>query len=290
MRIFGRRNSEAELDAELRAYLDLLTDENLRAGMMPEAARRAALLKLEGMAQVKEQCREVRPFHWLTGFWRDVRCAFRTMRKHPGFTAVALLSLALGSGANAAIFSLFYNALIRPLPYRNDAQLLFIGRNMDGGLPFVASPEFAAWRANIHGLEGVAARGGDDYNMTGTGAPERVHTAIVTTNFLSVLGVSPAIGRDFTAAEGRPGAPGVALLTDAMWRRLFGGSPSAVGKIIALNDRAYTVAGVLPRQFRFPGDDDVELIVPFQDEDFAWTNRGHIILQVFGRLRPGGTL
>ena len=171
MKIFGRRNSEADLDAELRAYLDLLTDENLRAGMPPEAARRAAMLKLEGMAQVKEQCREVRPFHWLTGFWQDVRCAFRTMRKHPGFTAVALLSLALGIGANAAIFSLFYNALIRPLPYRDPAQLLFIGRNMDGGLPFVVSQEFAVWRANIHSLEGIAAWSGDDSNMTGAGAP-----------------------------------------------------------------------------------------------------------------------
>ena len=290
MRIFSRRNCEADLDAELRAYLDLLTDENLHAGMPPEAARRAAVLKLDGMAQVKEQCREVRPFHWLTGFWQDVRCAFRSMRKHPGFTAVALLSLALGIGANAAIFSLFYNALIRPLPYRNDAQLLFIGRDMDGGRPFIASPEFGNWHDNIHELEGVAARGSDDYNMTGTGTPERVHAAVVTTNFLTVLGVSPAMGRDFIAAEGHPGAPGVALLTDSMWRRNFGGSPAAVGKIVSLNDRAYTVTGVLPREFRFPGDDDVELIVPFQDTGFAWTDRGHIILQVFGRLRPGVTL
>ena len=289
MRIFSRRNSEADLDAELCAYLDLLTDENLRAGMAPEAARRAALLKLDGMAQVKEECRDVHPFHWLTGFRQDVRCAFRAMRKHPGFTAVALLSLALGIGANAAIFSLFYNALIRPLPYRSDAQLLFIGRNMDGGLPFVASPEFAGWRANIHGLEGVAARSGDDYNMTGTGAPERVHTAIVTGNFLSVLGVSPAIGRDFTAAEGRPGAPGVALLTDAMWRRRFGASPSAVGRVVSLNDRAFTVTGILPRQFRFPGDDEVELIVPFQGPGSAWTDQRLMILEVFGRLRPGVT-
>jgi hypothetical protein len=284
--MFSRRYSEAELDAELRAYLDLLTDENLRAGMSPAAARRTALLKLEGMAQVKEQCREVRPFHWLTGFWQDVRCAFRAMRKHPGFTAVALLSLALGIGANAAIFSLFYNALIRPLPYRDDARLLFIGRDMDGGRPFIASPEFGSWRAHTHELEGVAARAGDDYNMTGAGAPERVHAAVVTSNFLSVLGVVPAIGRDFTMAEGRPGAPGVALLTDSMWRRNFGGSPAAVSKIVSLNDRAYTVTGVLPREFRFPGDDDVELIVPFQDTGFAWTDRGVIRLQVFGRVRP----
>jgi putative ABC transport system permease protein len=290
MKIFRRKNFEAELDAELRAYLDLLTDENLHAGMTPKAARRAALLKIEGMAQLKEQCRGMRPFHWLTGFWQDVRCAFRNMRKHPGFTAVAVLSLALGIGANAAIFSLFYNALIRPLPYRNDAQLIFIGRDMEGGQRFVASPEFAGWRAKVHALADVAGRGGDDYNMSGTGAPERVHAAVVTTNFLSVLGVSPAIGRDFTPAEGRQGAPGTALLTYGMWRRLFDSSPAAVGRVLLLNDRPYTIAGVLPRQFRFPGDDGVDLIVPFQETGFAWTDQRLMILQVFGRIRPGVTL
>jgi predicted permease len=289
MRIFGRKNSEAELDAELRAYLDLSIDENLRAGMTPEAARRAALLKIEGMAQVKEQCRDVRPFHWLAGLGQDVRCAFRNLGRHRGFTTVALLSLALGIGANAAIFSLFYSALIRPLPYRNDAQLTFIGRSMDGGLPFVASPEFGNWRANIHGLQGVAATYGDDYNMSGTGAPERVHAAVVTANFLSLLGVNPAMGRDFTAAESQPGAPGVVLLTDGMWRRSFGASPSAVGHVVSLNDRAYMVTGILPSQFRFPGDDEVELIVPFQEGGFAWTDRRLSILQVFGRVRPGVT-
>jgi predicted permease len=126
--------------------------------------------------------------------------------------------------------------------------------------------------------------------MTGTGAPERVHAAVVTTNFLNVLGVSPAIGRDFAAAEGRPGAPGAALLTDAMWRRLFGGSPSAVGKAVSLNNRAHTVTGILPRQFRVPGDDEVDLVVPFQGAGFSWTDRQFMILQVFGRVRPGVTL
>src|SRR5580692_2853665 len=140
MKIFGRRNSEADLDAELRAYLDLLTDENLRAGMTPTAARRNAQLQLDGMAQVKEQCREVRPFHWLTGFSQDVRCAFRNLARHRGFTAVAVLSLALGIGANAAIFSVFYSVLLQPLPYKDANGLYLIGRTFNGST-FAAGPE-----------------------------------------------------------------------------------------------------------------------------------------------------
>src|ERR1700689_2898801 len=210
MRIFIRRNSEAELDAELRAYLDLLTDENLRAGMMPEAARRAALLKLEGMAQVKEQCREVRPFHWLTGFWQDVRCAFRSMRKHRGFTAVALLSLALGFGANAALFSVFFSVLLQPLPYRNAGELYTIGRTANGST-FVTGPELEAWRAGNHVFEGLAGWNDGSFNLTGFGTPERIQGAWVTPDLLSVLGVVPALGRDFGAADGLAGAPGAVL-------------------------------------------------------------------------------
>jgi hypothetical protein len=210
MKIFSRRNSEAELDAELRAYLELLTDENVRAGMSPEAARRAALLKLDGLAQVKEQCREVRPFHWLTGFWQDVRYALRNLSRHRGFTAVGALSLALGIGANAAIFSVFYSVLLQPLPYRNAAGLYQMGRTHNGST-FVAGPELEAWRAGNHVFESIAGWNDDSFNLTGFGTPERIQGALVTPELLSVLGVSPALGRDFSAADGRLGAPGAML-------------------------------------------------------------------------------
>src|SRR5580692_4047612 len=173
MRPFSRRNSEAELDAELHAYLDQLTDRNLRSGMSPEAARRDALLQLEGMAQVKEQCREARPFHWLTGFWQDVRCAFRNLSRHRGFTAVAALSLALGIGANAAIFSVFYSVLLQPLPYKDASGLYLIGRNFNGST-FAAGPEFEAWRAANHVFKGLAGWNDDSFNLTGAGVPERM--------------------------------------------------------------------------------------------------------------------
>jgi putative ABC transport system permease protein len=287
--LFRRKQAENETDAELRAYLDLLIAENIRAGMPPQAARREALLHLGGIEQVKEQCRDVRPLHWLGGLWQDVHYAFRTLRKSPGFTAVALASLALGIGANSAIFGVFYDVLMRPLPYAKDAQLLCVGRDMDGTSLFVASPEFSAWRANIRDLEGIAAWDSDDYNMTGAGVPELVHAGLVSASFLAVLGVRPAIGRDFTAADARPGAPGVALLTDAAWKRYFGGSLGVIGRPISLNDRAYAVSGILPRSFRFPGNDDVELLVPFGGSGFAWTDRGFMMTQVIARARPGVT-
>src|SRR5215472_4406269 len=133
-----RHRSEAELDAEVRAYLELVVHENIQVGMSPEAARHAALLQIEGMTQLKERCREARPFHWFTGLAQDLRCAVRNLARHPGFTAAAALSLALGIGANAAIFSVFYRALLQPLPYRNAGELATVARNVNGN-SFVAS-------------------------------------------------------------------------------------------------------------------------------------------------------
>ncbi len=151
-------------------------------------------------------------------------------------------------------------------------------------------PEFASWRANIHGLEGVAARGSDDYSMTGTGAPERVHAAVVTTNFFSVLGVVPL--SDGISSRQKAGQVRRELCCSPMYveTQLSAASPSAVGSVVSLNDRAYTVTGILPRQFRFPGDDEVDLVVPFQEAGFAWSDQRLMILQVFGRVRPGVTL
>ena len=286
---FYPNRMEKELADEIRDHLERRTAALAGAGVEPREARRYESPRFGNTTRLREEGRDIRWWGWLTGFWQDARCAFRNLSRHRGFTTVALLSLGLGIGANAAIFSLFYDALIKPLPYRNDAQLIFIGRNMDGGLPFVASPEFANWGANIHGVLGVAGRGSDDYSMTGTGAPERVHAAVITTNYLSILGVNPAMGRDFTADEGRPGAPGVVLLTDALWRRRFGGSPSVIGGVVSLNDKAYTITGILPPQFSVPGDGEAELMVPFQDAGFAWTDRRLMILQVFGRVRAGVT-
>jgi len=287
MKFFTPKNSESELDAELRAYLDLLTDENLRAGMTPEAARRAALLKLGGMAQVKEQCREVRRFHWFTGFRQDVRCAFRNLTRHRGFTAVAALSLALGIGANAAIFSVFYSVLLQPLPYRNAGGLYQMGRTHNGST-FVAGPELEAWRAGNHVFEGIGGWNDGSFNLTGIGTPERIQGALVTPDLLSVLGVSPALGRDFSAADGRLGAPGAVLLTHEFWTRHFASDPTVVGRAVFLNGKPYAITGVLASRFHFPSDLAPDALVcqrSAAQPDWAAPSIG--MMTVIGRPRPG---
>jgi putative ABC transport system permease protein len=283
MKIFSRRNSEGELDAELRAYLELLTDENLRAGMTPEAARHAALLKLDGMTQVKEQCREVRPFHWFTGLWQDIRCAFRNVRKHPTFTSVAVLSLALGIGANAAIFSVFYSVLLQPLPYRNGDNLYVLGRNVNGST-FVTDPELDAWRATNHVFEGLAGWTTESFNLTGFGTPERIQGAVVTPDFLSVLGVSPALGRDFAAADGHAGAPGAMLLSYEFWKRHFGTDATVVGRSVFLNGQPYAIAGILTPHFRFPADAAPDALIC---QRYELQLDRVAMMTAIGRPRPG---
>ncbi len=287
MRIFRRRDSEADLDAELRAYLDLLTNENLRAGMTPEAARRTALLKLDGLTQVKEQCRDVRPFNWLTGFSQDVRCAFRNLARHRGFTAVAVLSLALGIGANAAIFSVFYSVLLQPLPYKDASGLYLIGRNFNGST-FAAGPEFEAWRAANHVFEGLAGWNDDSFNLTGAGIPERMQGVWVTPDLLSVLGVSPGLGRDFAPADERLGAPGAILLSHEFWKQHFGSDPTAVGRAVFLNGQPYTITGVLAPRFRFPAGFEPDASVCQRSAaEPDWANPRVSMMAAIGRPRPG---
>jgi predicted permease len=220
---------------------------------------------------------------------QDLLFTARNTRKNPAFAATAVLALALGIGANAAIFSVFYNVLLRSLPYRNSAELLSLGREMrgfPGGL--AAAPEFAGWRADSHIFQGIAAWYDEEFNLTGPGTPERVQGADVTADFLSVLGTRPALGRGFTADDERPGAPAVALLTHELWQRRFGGDPSIVGRSLVMNDVPHRVAGVLPASFRFPASAVFEVLVPFQSPAKpSWTRPRIAVVAVIARPRAG---
>jgi putative ABC transport system permease protein len=290
--LFHKARTEEDLEQELHSYVDLLSDEKIRAGMDLPEARRSALIECGGFEQVKEACREARSFSWLDSLWQDVRYAGRTLRKNLGFTSVALLSLALGIGANTAIFSVFYTVLVRPLPYKDPGRLLWLTQSsQDSPDGFVLTPEFVAWRAHTSGFDGLIAWNDEQLSLTGAGSPERIVGARVTANFLWILGgIQPALGRGFTSEDDSPAAPRAAVLTHEFWQRHFGADPTVVGRIVLLNEASYAVIGVLPPKFRFPGDLRPDILLTFRvpaQPDWGAQTMG--MLRVIGHLREGVT-
>jgi putative ABC transport system permease protein len=220
---------------------------------------------------------------------QDAVFALRSMRKNAAFATTAVLALALGIGANAAIFSLFYDVLLRPLPYRNSAQLLSLGRELRG-LPggLAAAQEFVGWRAEGRLFEGITAWNSEEFNLTGWGTPERIQGADVTADFLPVLGIQPILGRGFTVDDDRPGAAAVVLLTHELWQRRFGGGPGVVGRGLVMNGAPFRIAGVLPAWFRFPGDVKTEVLVPSRlPAQPVWAGPRIVLVRVIARPRAG---
>jgi predicted permease len=289
--VFHKSRAETELDRELRFHLEQGISDNLAAGMTPAEARRDALIKLGGIERVKEEVRDVRWEIHLDNFVRDFRYALRNLRKDRRFALIAIVVLALGIGASTAIFSVVNAGLLRPLPYLDPSRLVWADEFMphfsDWAVP---NPEFTNWNINNHTFEALLAYGGGGQsNLTGAGEPERIETSDVTANFLTVLGVRPALGRAFLPEEDRPGGPLVVLLTDSLWRRKFSGDPTIVGKSIELDGEAYTVVGVLPANFRFPDKALAPLcLYPSQlPPTVDWTSERLSVTRVIGRLAPG---
>jgi putative ABC transport system permease protein len=262
--LFHKQSVEHDLDEEVRAYLDQVTDEKIRSGLSPQEARRTALIELGGLEQVKEQVREVRVGAFLETLVKDARLGFRMLRKERGFTAVAILTLALGIGANTAIFSVVEAVLIRPLPYHDANRLIWISRVLPAiQARMVASTDYIAWLEQNKTLTGISAVDElESYNLSGRGAAQRVPGAQVSSNFSSTFGVQPFLGRAFTASEDRPGGRPVVLLTYPFWRRHFNGDRNVLGQTLTLDNQIYTVVGVMPESFRFPRNPQVELITP----------------------------
>jgi putative ABC transport system permease protein len=217
---------------------------------------------------------------------QDLRYGLRMLARYPGFMAAAVLTLGLGIGANTAIFSAVNAVLLRPLPYQNPSRLVRVwATNVKNPSPHdVASyPDFTDWRNQNHSFQQLAAYSGRSYNLTGGDHPERLNGERVSSNLLGVLGVAPALGRDFLPQEQQSGRGHVVLLSDALWRSHFAADPKIIGKSVKLNDESYTVIAVLPPQFRFPPDQHIALLVPLEPDP----SRGHGFLSVVGRLRPG---
>jgi putative ABC transport system permease protein len=288
--LFRRKNVEADLDAELRAHLENEIAKYVAAGIPRDEAARRASLALGGLEQIKEQCRDARGTHLLETLMQDVRYGLRTLRKSPGFTAVAMLTLALGIGANSAIFSLVNTVLLRPLPYREASQLVWVADDIPGQHASLAmESDYFGWRRLNHVFEDVAAyEPGETFTLTGGSEPEHIQAGRATYNFLDVLGVVPRIGRSFRWEEDRPGVPHVALLTDSLWRRRFSADPAIVGRLIALDGEPYTVVGVLPPGFEFLDNSRAEVMVPSALEHYEVAiDKPMRLVSVVARLRAG---
>ncbi|MGE5205669.1 MAG: ADOP family duplicated permease [Chlamydiota bacterium] len=292
---FVKQRRERELAEELESHLEFHIEDNVRAGMSPEEARRQALIRLGGIEQTKEIYRERRGLPWLESLLQDLRYGARTLRKAPGFTAVAVFTLALGMGANTAIFSAVNTVLLRPLPYHDPSRLVWITeiwhKEHDNGL--IPNPDYTNWSLKAHTFEEIAAYdGGEELNLTGAGQPERIRGVGVSANFFHMLGVEPARGRAFSRQETLPEGPAVAILSNALWQSRFAGDAAILGKAISLDDKSYTVMGVMPAGFRFPDEDlQPQLFIPFQlppyvDWNAKWLSDTYLV----ARLRKGVSL
>src|SRR2546422_7526063 len=232
----------------------LVEEENIRRGMTPEEARYAALRALGGVDQVKEDYREQRGLPLMDTLTQDLRSGLSQLRRNPTFAAVAILTLALGIGANTAIFSVVYAVLLKPLPFRSPGQLVRVFEANDrAGIPAegCSYPELLEWRRQNHVFSGMAVVQGHELTLTGRGEPMVAKVGDVTADFFSVLGVAPLRGRAFLPADDEQGAAPVAVLSEGLWRSRFGADPELIGRTIDLDKRSFTVVGVMPGNFRF---------------------------------------
>jgi predicted permease len=253
--LFRKERHGRELAAELESHLQMHVDDNLRAGMGPEEARRRALIKLGGLEQTKEQYRDRRGFQALEMLIQDVRFGLRMLGKNPGFTAVAVLTLALGIGANTVMFSVLEGVVLAPLPY-SEADRLVVVWQSNPRFPQVAIsyPNFRDWQRNARSFQQMAAVAAQQFDLTSPGTPEHIDGAGISSGFFSALGVKLELGRDFTPNEDQWGGAPVVIISNRLWRNRFNGSPEALGKIVTLNGQDYTVVGIVPPRFHFEGE------------------------------------
>jgi predicted permease len=293
--LFGRERRDRELAEELESHLQMHVEDNLRAGMSPREARRQALVKLGGVVQTAEECRRQRGLPLIETLLQDLHYGARMLLRRPGFTAVVVITLALGIGANAALFSVVNGVLLNPLPYPQPEQLVTIHQskpNFDtGAMPF---PNFRDLQKENKTFSAMAVSRGYGFSLTSVGEAERVSAQFVTADFFTVLGVKPALGRTFVPGEDERGAAPVALISAGLWQRKFGSAPDVLGTSLTLDDRSYTVVGVIPASFnlRVSLFRDADVYVPIgQWNNPALENRGAALaLHGIGRLKPGVTI
>ncbi|HLM55649.1 MAG TPA: ABC transporter permease [Pyrinomonadaceae bacterium] len=294
---------EAEVVEELAQHLEDIYERALRGGATREEAVRAALLELNESEPLSRELRRVGPprrldaiapgaprrLSMLGDLGQDLRYGLRGLLKNPGFTAVAVIALALGIGANSAIFSVVNTILLRPLPYKDPERLVTVWEEAaKSGYPrdTPAAGNYVDWRDQNQVFEGMAALADESFNLTGSGEPERIDGRRVSASFFPLMGVEPRVGRAFLPEEDQPGATRVVVLSHGLWQRRFGGDVRITGQPVTLNGETYTVVGVMPQGFQFP-DREAQLWVPIAFTPQQAANRNRHYLRVVARTKPG---
>lgn len=281
--LFGKRKREEELEEEVRSHLEMAARERVERGAEESEAARAARQEFGNVGLVKEVARDMRRWRWLEEFVEDARYGLRRMRKAPGFTAIAILTLALGIGANAAIFSLVNGILLAPLPYPNPDQLV----SVTGTYPKGA---FVAMRAQMRTMDVGSYVEGQELNLTGLGEPVRLNGTSVSAELFSILGARAELGRTFYPGEDIPGQDNFVILSRALWEERFGGDTNILGRSIELGGVSRHVIGVMPAEFRFPST-KTQVWIPLHNDSRNTVNfwAGDFMPGI-GRVRPGSTI
>ena len=290
--LIHRRQFDADLEEEMRLHLDLRQQQHIECGISPDDARAAARRGFGNVTLLKEKSNMAWGWGWFEQLVQDSRYGLRVLRKSPGFAAVAVLSLALGIAATSAVFSVVDSVLLRPLPYRDSARLVWVtDENPRAPFPMVREPDFFAYQQLTGIFDSVAAYiPGITLTLTGSGEALRLNAGAVTNNFFDTLGVRPRLGRVFLPEEDRQSAPHVALLSDVCWRQHFAADPGIVGRAIALDNDSYSVVGVLPPQFEFLDNSRADILVPaaLENREVSLTKPLRLV-QVVARLKQGVT-
>jgi len=294
--VFRKNEMEREMDSELRFHLDMEAKKNMQRGMSEKEARLAALRSFGGVELTKEQCRDERGGRFIETTLQDLRYGARVLRRNPGFTLVALLTLTLGIGANTAIFSVIYGVLMRPLPYADGNRLVIL--HQQAPLARVDNMGFSVkeindYREQAQTLDEVVEHHSMSFILLGGEEAQRVQTAVVSANFFDMLGIKALYGRTFLPSDDEKGADAVLVLSYNYWKQQYKSDPNIIGRVFRMNDKPHTVVGVLPPIPQYPSESDVYMptvACPTRSSDRFIANRTFRMMNVFGRLKPGVTV
>jgi predicted permease len=290
LRLFRKEQAEEQLDAELRFHLERQVADYIAAGMTPEEARRRARLEFGAPEGIKEDCRKSRRANVIETLGQDLRYALRMLRKNPGFALAAITTLALGIGANTAMFSVMEGVVFAPLRYFQPDRLVMVWEN-NPRFPrvFVSYPNFLDWQRSARSFQQIAAFMEQGVDLTGPGTPEHLNGKEISSGFFKTLGAELTLGREFSPEEDRHGGTPVVIISNRLWRNRFDGSPGTLGKSITVNGVDYTIVGVTPLGFRLEGDADVYTPLGRGDPLILNDRASHDGIFSVARLEPGVT-